>query len=132
MNRILVALLFIALTVSAGAQTVSTCGPDAPLPVSDGAINTFVIPATQTYHLLDTAKLIGTVPAGCTNLWICASGPINYGDASVAVGLGNGGIPLTTQTSIRIHLRKDDSTPAIYMINQTSGATSTVRLMYAK
>lgn len=132
MKRIMLVVALILCSVMAQAQTFSTAGPATPMPMADAAIRAFVIPATQTLTLLDTAQKIGTVPAGCHVVWLCASGPVNFGSASVSSGLGYGGVPIPTGTAVKLNLRQDDPAPAIYVINQTAGATATVRLMFAK
>lgn len=131
MKKLALIIALVLCSVMAQAQTFSTAGPATPMPVSDSAIRSFVTPATPTLTLLDTAKLIGTVPAGCHTLWICASGPVNVGSASVTSGI-NGGVQIVSGSYLKFNLRQDAPVPDIYVINQTAGATATVRLKYAK
>jgi hypothetical protein len=135
MKNLTLFLVIVALIVTfapvAQSASMSTAGPGVPMDTADSPMKDFVIPATQTYDLNGTATLVGTVPSACHTLYILASGPVNVGNASVTHGL-NGGVQISTGGYLKLALRQDDSTPAIYVINQTSGSTATVRLMYAK
>ena len=136
MRKMIIALLFVSLIVATGlsvkAESVSQAGPGRPLDVAEAPINTVIDSAlvgTPTLTLNGTATLIGTVPAGAHAVYICtASGPINFGNASIAVGIGNG-IPVANQSYIKLNLRKDDVTPSIYVVNNATGTAGTKKCL---
>lgn len=140
MRNLFILTLLVAVVVfgslAADAASMSTAGPGNPADVSETPFHT-VIPSgsvgTPTMTLAGTATVIGTVPAGATAVFIVASGAVNVGNASVTTGI-NGGIPVTSGAYLKLNLRRDDLTPAVYLINQGAGAVSTVTatLWYVK
>jgi hypothetical protein len=133
MKKLLTVLLFIAIALTASAQSLSSISPGFPLNAGAGTtpgIAKFGACATPTLTMSATPQLIGTLPAGTVAVMLSAkTSPIAYGNASVTSTTDTVWPVIASGSTVVLSIYPGETQPKIYFCPYATGTTGVLSIL---